>query len=137
MRVWKLTYLIYRKPYSQLDESQNGFSEWWRTTIFLLSFEMSAFGDRGAVAIRNLSFSIQAGEIMGIAGVDGNGQKEMAEAIAGQRRISDGQITIANVDITNRGASAAARRAWPTLLSLCQTGLQMRRSVAKCVNIMV
>lgn len=71
--------------------------------------EVSAFDDRGTVSIRNLSFSIRAGEIMGIAGVDGNGQKEMAEAIAGQRRTSDGQITIANVDITNKGTAAAAR----------------------------
>jgi simple sugar transport system ATP-binding protein len=70
--------------------------------------EVSAFDDRGTVAIRNLSFSIRAGEIIGIAGVDGNGQKEMAEVIAGQRRISDGQITIANVDITNKGTAAAA-----------------------------
>ena len=71
--------------------------------------EVSAFDDRGTVSIRNLSFSIRAGEIMGIAGVDGNGQKEMAEVIAGQRRTSDGKITIANVDITNKGTAAAAR----------------------------
>ncbi|MDB9375712.1 ABC transporter ATP-binding protein [Nodularia sphaerocarpa] len=48
--------------------------------------------DRGIPAIRNVSFQLQAGEILGIAGVDGNGQRELADAIAGLRGINQGKI---------------------------------------------
>ena len=51
--------------------------------------------DRGVMAIRNLSFQLRAGEILGIAGVDGNGQRELADAIAGIAPISQGKIQVA------------------------------------------
>jgi simple sugar transport system ATP-binding protein len=76
----------------------------------LLSLKgVSALGDRGAVAVRDLSLELFAGEVFGIAGVDGNGQKELAEAIAGQRHLTSGAITVGGFDITNRGVAAAAR----------------------------
>jgi simple sugar transport system ATP-binding protein len=51
--------------------------------------------DRGLPAVRGVSFDVRAGEIVGIAGVDGNGQSELIEAIAGLSRPSAGTITVA------------------------------------------
>ncbi|MHC5599970.1 MAG: ABC transporter ATP-binding protein [Nostoc sp.] len=53
---------------------------------------LSVFNDRNIPAIRNVSFQLRAGEILGIAGVDGNGQRELADAIAGLIRINNGKI---------------------------------------------
>ncbi|MCL4459535.1 MAG: ABC transporter ATP-binding protein [Chloroflexi bacterium] len=57
--------------------------------------------DRGLVAVNNVSFSIHAGEILGIAGVDGNGQAEMAEALTGMRRVESGRLRINDRDMIN------------------------------------
>ncbi|CAN5521734.1 ABC transporter ATP-binding protein [soil metagenome] len=66
-------------------------------------------GDRGETAVRELSLQLNAGEVFGIAGVDGNGQKELGEVIAGQRRVVSGTIAIDGTDITNRGVPTASR----------------------------
>ncbi|TCO74373.1 ABC transporter ATP-binding protein [Marinisporobacter balticus] len=50
--------------------------------------------DKGFVAVENMSFDVKKGEIVGIAGISGNGQKELAEAIAGLREIEKGNIKI-------------------------------------------
>jgi general nucleoside transport system ATP-binding protein len=50
--------------------------------------------DRGLEALRELDLTIQSGEILGIAGVEGNGQRELAEAITGLRPISSGDIVL-------------------------------------------
>ncbi|MBW4500531.1 MAG: ABC transporter ATP-binding protein [Scytonema hyalinum WJT4-NPBG1] len=50
--------------------------------------------DRGAIALRNVSFELRAGEILGIAGVDGNGQRELADAITGVRTVKGGKIEL-------------------------------------------
>jgi simple sugar transport system ATP-binding protein len=55
---------------------------------------LSVRGDRGEHALRNVSLSIRAGEIVGIAGVAGNGQRELAEAITGMRPTSGGQVLV-------------------------------------------
>ena len=57
--------------------------------------------DRGQEEVRGVSFSVRAGEILGIAGVAGNGQDELVEAITGLRRASGGTIHLAGEDITN------------------------------------
>ncbi len=56
--------------------------------------------DRGLPAVRELNLTARAGEIVGIAGVDGNGQKELVEAIAGMRRPSAGSIVVDGKAIT-------------------------------------
>ena len=50
--------------------------------------------DRGLPAVRDVSFKVRAGEIVGIAGVDGNGQTELLEALTGLRRTSGGHVTL-------------------------------------------
>ncbi|MGX4763946.1 ABC transporter ATP-binding protein [Holzapfeliella sp. JNUCC 72] len=51
--------------------------------------------------VKNLSFDVHAGEVLGIAGVDGNGQSELVQAISGLEKSSSGSITLDNKDITN------------------------------------
>jgi len=63
---------------------------------------IEAGGDRGQKALDGLSLSVRAGEIVGIAGVAGNGQRELAEVIAGLRSVSRGTIRVCGKDITNR-----------------------------------
>ena len=62
---------------------------------------------RRADAVRDVSFTISPGEILGVAGVEGNGQTELIEAIAGLRRVRSGSILLDHRDITN--ASVRAR----------------------------
>lgn len=63
-------------------------------------------GDRGVDAVRGLSLELRAGEILGMAGVAGNGQRELAEALAGLRRVSRGRVQVAGRDLTNRSPRA-------------------------------
>ena len=60
-------------------------------------------GDRGALAVREATLSVRAGEIVGIAGVAGNGQRELAEALAGLRPITSGGLTIAGRAVGRAG----------------------------------
>ena len=57
--------------------------------------------EKGLDAIKNLSLQIRKGEILGIAGIDGNGQKELVEAITNLRPTEKGQISINGVEIQN------------------------------------
>ena len=56
----------------------------------------------GAPALREVSLAIQSGEILGIAGVDGNGQQELAEIVVGLRRITAGRILMNGDDVASR-----------------------------------
>jgi ABC-type uncharacterized transport system ATPase subunit len=54
--------------------------------------ELTVRGDNGLVAVNQVSLSVRTGEILGVAGVSGNGQRELVQAIAGQRTIESGEI---------------------------------------------
>ena len=56
--------------------------------------------ERGLECVRGISFEVRAGEIVGIAGVDGNGQSELIDAITGLRPARSGKITVNNRDVT-------------------------------------
>ena len=60
----------------------------------LVMENVSANDDRGLPALRNFSLTVHSGEIVGVAGVDGNGQRELAECIAGLRKRTGGTIRI-------------------------------------------
>ena len=62
--------------------------------------------DRDLEAVRGISFQVRAGEIVGIAGVDNNGQTELIDAIAGLRKPASGRIRIAGRDFTGANAKA-------------------------------
>ena len=70
---------------------------------------VSAAGDRGYGGIADVSLVVRPGEILGIAGVDGNGQRELAEAIAGQRRIAAGELRLAGRSISTLSVSRRER----------------------------
>jgi len=63
--------------------------------------------DRDLPALRGVSLDVRAGEIVGIAGVEGNGQRELEEAIAGLRPAREGQVLLCGQDVTH---SAPRRR---------------------------
>jgi ABC-type uncharacterized transport system ATPase subunit len=63
-------------------------------------------GDRGAEVVRGLDLEVTAGEIVGIAGVSGNGQRELAEAIAGLRSPAEGSVRIDAVEVAGRSPAA-------------------------------
>ena len=62
--------------------------------------------DRGTEAVRGVSFEVRSGELVGIAGVAGNGQRELAEAIAGLRVPAAGSIRLNNTELAGRGPAA-------------------------------
>lgn len=66
-----------------------------------------AFDDRGTVAVNDVSFTVRAGEIVGIAGVQGNGQTELVEAITGLSEPAGGNVIINGRAITGLGTNVA------------------------------
>ena len=68
--------------------------------------DLHVVDDRGLEAVRGISFQVRAGEILGIAGVDGNGQTELIDAITGLRRSSEGRVTVGGRDLTHGSAHA-------------------------------
>lgn len=68
---------------------------WDDTPVRLLVDGLCVDGDRGEQAVRELSLSVRGGEIVGVAGVSGNGQRELMEALVGQRARARGQVHIA------------------------------------------
>lgn len=61
-----------------------------------------ALSDKGPPALKNISFHINKGEILGVAGVAGNGQRELAEVLMGMRRATEGKMFFLGKDMTNR-----------------------------------
>jgi ABC-type uncharacterized transport system ATPase subunit len=66
--------------------------------------DLQVVDDRGLPVVRGVSFQVRAGEIVGIAGVDGNGQSELVEAITGLRRPESGEIKVAGRSIQHASA---------------------------------
>jgi simple sugar transport system ATP-binding protein len=66
--------------------------------------ELRVVDDRGIEKVRDLSLSVRAGEIVGIAGVDGNGQSELIDAIAGLRKVESGSVEVAGRALANASA---------------------------------
>jgi len=68
---------------------------------------LTVLGDRQTEAVRDVSFDVHAGEIVGIAGVSGNGQRELAEAIAGLRTPVGGDVTLDGRPVSGQGPAHA------------------------------
>ncbi len=71
------------------------------TPVVLQGDDLQVRDDRQLPVVNHLSFQIHAGEILGIAGVDGNGQRELADAIAGLRPIAQGSLQLKDKTITH------------------------------------
>jgi simple sugar transport system ATP-binding protein len=72
-----------------------------RGEVILSVRELTVQDDRGLKSLKEISLDLHQGEILGIAGVEGNGQRELAETLAGLRPSISGEIGLGNIDITN------------------------------------
>ncbi len=69
--------------------------------VVLAVENVSARDDRDLLAVDNVSFTVRRNEILGIAGVDGNGQTELADVITGLRKAETGRVLLLGQDVTN------------------------------------
>ena len=91
-----------------------------------------ALNNSGVQALKDLSLTVSKGEILGIAGVDGNGQSELAEIVSGLRKIQSGQVFIDGRDIL--GMSPKQIRQWGLAYipeDRLNTGLILEYSIAE------
>jgi simple sugar transport system ATP-binding protein len=65
--------------------------------------DVHVFDERGLEAVKGISLTVRAGEIVGVAGVDGNGQSELIDAIAGLRPVASGRVVVGGDDVTGEG----------------------------------
>jgi len=86
---------------SQQPPEENG-----RGDARLVIRDLRVKGDRGVDAVRGLGLEVRGGEIVGIAGVSGNGQRELAEAIAGLRPATEGSIDVEGAELRGLHPSA-------------------------------
>ena len=70
--------------------------------IVLEVTDVHAEGDKGLPALRGVSLNVRAGEIVGVAGVAGNGQSELSQVISGMRRCTHGQVLLNGDKVSNR-----------------------------------
>jgi simple sugar transport system ATP-binding protein len=82
--------------------------EWLGDTVLEMS-DLSALGDRGSPALRDVSLTLRSGEILGIAGVAGNGQRELAEVVTGMRTPTKGSVSIDGKRLRRGDARSAIR----------------------------
>ncbi|AQS11619.1 galactose/methyl galactoside import ATP-binding protein MglA [Clostridium saccharobutylicum] len=69
--------------------------------VILKVENLSVLNNKKVLGVKNFSIEVKAGEILGIAGVEGNGQTELIEAITGMRSVKSGSVYFKNKDITN------------------------------------
>jgi simple sugar transport system ATP-binding protein len=62
--------------------------------------DLQVYDDRGIEKVRGVTFEVRAGEIVGLAGIDGNGQTELIDAMTGLRGVNGGTVTVDGADVT-------------------------------------
>lgn len=91
-------------------------------------------GDRGSTAVNSMSLHVRKGEIVGIAGISGNGQKELVEALLGQRQIASGSITVGGKPYRGSRAEMRERRVFALpeepLHNACIAGMSVAENMA-------
>lgn len=88
--------MVGREVLFRLDKSPSDEGE-----VALEVRDLRVLNDKGLPAVRGINLKIHSGEILGIAGVAGNGQRELAEAITGLRKAEEGGILVRGEEITN------------------------------------
>ena len=78
--------------------------------VFLSVENLVVKDDLGVTRVKDVSFSVRAGEIVGIAGVAGNGQSELLEAVSGMRDQSSGTVRLKGTPLSLEGDDGAAPR---------------------------
>ena len=66
--------------------------------------DLHVYDDRGIEKVRGVTFDVRAGEIVGLAGIDGNGQTELIDAMTGLRGVTSGTVSVAGDDVTKESA---------------------------------
>lgn len=96
----KLASMMVGRPvlYNQLEKTGEAGDERIRVE------HLSVCDDRALLAVDDLSLSVRAGEVLGIAAIEGNGQSELLEAVTGMRRIERGTVTVCGTDVTGKTA---------------------------------
>jgi len=92
-----------RKEYSGNSTSANVGKE--KMELVRLD-DIWANDDTGNVALRGVTLRVGRGEVLGVAGISGNGQKELAEVLVGLRDVKRGHYYLDGVEVTNRGTKA-------------------------------
>ncbi|MBV8629172.1 MAG: ABC transporter ATP-binding protein [Paraburkholderia sp.] len=96
--------------------------------------DVSIEDDRGHTAVRHASLSVRSGEILGLAGVSGNGQKELVEALVGQRRVKAGSMHIAGEPYHATRAEMTTRRVFAIpeepLKNACVANMSVAQNLA-------
>jgi ABC-type uncharacterized transport system ATPase subunit len=87
--------------------------------------------DRGAVAVRDVSFHVMRGEVFGIAGVSGNGQDELLEAIYGLRKVVSGKVYLNGKDVTNLPTRELVREGVAMIVPEAVKGVGLGLTVAE------
>jgi len=72
--------------------------------------DVHAENDKGLKSLQGISLDVRAGEIVGLAGVAGNGQSELAEVITGMRKSTGGKISVQDQDITNKSVLSSIQK---------------------------
>ncbi|MBI4246561.1 MAG: ATP-binding cassette domain-containing protein, partial [Candidatus Rokubacteria bacterium] len=96
--------------------------------------DLTTLGDRGVAAVRGVSFAVGAGEIVGVAGVSGNGQRELVEVLAGQREPESGEICVAGAPYRRTRAEMRRRGVFvlteEPLRNACVRGMSVAENLA-------
>lgn len=78
--------------------------------VVLKISDIFAENDKGLPALKGVSLEVRQGEILGLAGVAGNGQRELADVITGLRKAQRGQVSVDGENITNKPVKAGIRK---------------------------
>lgn len=89
MMVGREVFLNVKKSEASVGETVLEVSDLWTS------------GEKELSKIRGISFNVHSGEIVGIAGIDGNGQSEMIEAVTGLRKVEKGSVKLSGKNVTN------------------------------------
>ena len=84
-----------KRPAGQSNRAQTAPGLIANNELFALQVSgLAAFGDRGTLALHGIDLAVKCGEILGVAGVSGNGQRELVEALVGQRPRLSGSVSV-------------------------------------------
>ena len=96
----ELTNMMIGREMQTIEKKQINTNNMEQKPILIVN-NLQAKGDEGEIALKDISFSMDAGEILGVAGVSGNGQSEFAEVLTGLRPLNSGKIDFQGKDISN------------------------------------
>jgi simple sugar transport system ATP-binding protein len=89
--------MVGREVLFRLDKGETTFG-----SVAIALKNLEALGDKGLPTLRGVSLNIRSGQILGLAGVAGNGQRELAEVITGLRKSTGGQVIVRGRDLINQ-----------------------------------